>query len=51
LKGKEVCSEAWWRIYGIAKATFYRYKELAKVEKQAKAHGNLESKKPYIHTL
>jgi hypothetical protein len=51
LKGREVCPQAWWTIHGIGKATFYRYKELAKAGKQAEGHGNLGSKKPRTHTL
>jgi len=51
LKEREVCLKAWWAIHGVAKATFYRYKEEAKAGKEAKAHKNLGSKKPYTHTL
>ena len=51
LKGREVCPLAWWTIHGISKATFYRYKEMAKAGKQAEGHGNLGSKKPRTHTL
>lgn len=51
LKGMEVCPTAWWTIHGISKATFYRYKHMARDGKQAEAHGNLGSKKPRTHTL
>jgi hypothetical protein len=51
LKGREVCPKAWWIIHGVAKATFYRYKEEARAGKQAEAHGNLGSKKPRTHTM
>ena len=51
LKGREVCPTAWWTIHGISKATFYRYKDMAKAGKQAEGHGNLELKKPRTHTL
>jgi len=50
LKIKEVCLETWWTIHGIGKATFYRYKELAKAGKQVEGHGNLESKS-FTHIL
>ena len=46
LKGREVCLTAWWTIHGMSKATFYRYKEMAKSGQQADGHGNLGSKKP-----
>ena len=51
LKGMEVCPTAWWIIHGIAKATYYRYKEKARAGKQADVHGNVGSKKPRMHTL
>ena len=51
LKGREVCPTAWWIIHGIAKATYYRYKEKARAGKQANVHGNVGSKKPRMHTL
>ena len=51
LKGREVCPTAWWIIHGIAKATYYRYKEKARAGKQADVHGNVGSKKPRMHTL
>ena len=51
LKEREVCLIAWWTIHGISKATFYRYKEMAKSGQQADGHGNLGSKKPRAQTL
>jgi hypothetical protein len=51
LKGREVCPTARWTIHGISKATFYRYKDMAKARKQAEGHGNLGLKKPRTHTL
>ena len=51
LEGVEVCPTAWWTIHGISKATFYRYKGMAKSGKRAEVHGNLGSKKPRTHTL
>jgi len=51
LKGRKVYPKVWWTIHGIVKATFYKYKELAKVGKQVEVHGNLGSKKPRTHTL
>ena len=51
LKGREVCPTAWWIIHGIARATYYRYKDKALARKQAKVHGNVGSKKPRMHTL
>ena len=51
LKGREVCPTAWWIIHGIARATYYRYKEKAVAGKQAEVHGNVGSKKPRMHTL
>ena len=51
LKGREVCPTAWWIIHGIAKATYYRYKEKARAGKKADVHGNVGSKKPRMHTL
>ena len=51
LKEREVCPTAWWIIHGIAKCTFYRYKEKAKSGKEADVHGNLGSKKPRMETI
>ena len=51
MKGREVCPTAWWIIHGIARATYYRYKEKAVARKQAEVHGNVGSKKPRMHTL
>ncbi len=46
-----MCPIAWWTIHGVSKATFYRYREMAKDGKQAEVHGNLGSKKPRKHTV
>ena len=51
LAGHEVCPTAWWTIHGISRATFYRYKEMAKNEVRPEEHGNLGLKKPRIHTV
>ena len=51
LKGREVCPSAWQTIHAISRATYYRYKEMATLGKQAEGHGNLESKKPRMHTM
>ena len=51
LRGWEVCSTAWWTIYGISKATFYRYKKMARNGQEAEGHGNLGTKKPRVQTL
>ena len=51
LKGREVCPTAWWTIHGISKATFYRYRDMAKCGKQAEVHGNVGLKKPRLHTV
>ena len=51
LKGREVCPSAWQTIHAISRATYYRYKEMATLGKQAEGHGNLESQKPRMHTM
>ena len=51
LKGREVCPSAWQTIHAISRATYYRYKEMATLGKQAEDHGNLRSKKPRMHTM
>ena len=51
LKGTDVCPTASWTIYGVSKATFYRYKDMAKMGKKQEEHGNLGSKKPRMHTV
>ena len=51
LKGREVCPSAWQTIHAISRATYYRYKEMATLGKQAEGHGNLGSKKPRMHTM
>ena len=51
LKGREVCPSAWKTIHAISRATYYRYKEMAMLGKQAEGHGNLGSKKPRMHTM
>ena len=51
LKGREVCPSAWQTIHAISRATYYRYKEMAMLGKQAESHGNLGSKKPRMHTM
>ena len=51
LKGREVCPNAWQTIHAISRATYYRYKEMATLRKQAEGHGNLGSKKPRMHTM
>ena len=38
-------------IRTIIRATYYRYKEMATLGKQAEGHGNLGSKKPQMHTM
>ena len=51
LEGIEVCLCAWWTIHKVSKATFYRYKEKAKVGIRAKPHDNLSTKKPRLHIV
>ena len=51
LKGREVCPSAWQTIHAMSWATYYRYKEMATLRKQAEGHGNLGSKKPRMHTM
>ena len=51
LKGREVSPSAWQTIHAISRATYYRYKEMATLGKQAEGHGNLGSKKPQMHTM
>ena len=51
LKGRELCPSAWQTIHAISWTTYYRYKEMAMLRKQAKGHGNLGSKKPRVHTM
>jgi len=51
LEGIEVCPTAWWIIQGVSRATFFRYKEMAKFGMRAEPHGNLRSKKPRLQTL
>ena len=51
LKGREVYPSAWQTIHAISRATYYRYKEMATLGKQAEGHGNLGSKKPRMHTM
>ena len=51
LKGREVCPSAWQTIHAISRATYYRYKEMTTLGKQAEGHGNLGSKKPRMHTM
>ena len=46
-----MCPSAWQTIHAISRATYYRYKEMATLEKQAEGHGNLGSKKPRMHTM
>ena len=41
LKGREVCPSAWQTIHAISRATYYRYKEMATLGKQAEGHGNV----------
>ena len=33
-KGTDVCPIVWWTIHGVSKATFSRYKDMAKMEKK-----------------
>lgn len=51
LKGRKVCPNAWQTIHAISQATYYKYKEMATLGKQAEGHGNLGSKKPRMHTM
>ena len=51
LKGRQVCPSAWQTIHAISRATYYRYKEMATLGKQAEGYGNLGSKKPRMHTM
>ena len=46
-----MCPSAWQTIHAISRATYYRYKEMATLGKQAEGHGNLGSKKPRMHTM
>ena len=46
-----MCPSAWQTIHAISRATYYRYKEMATLGKQAEGHGNLGSKKPQMHTM
>jgi hypothetical protein len=51
LEGIDVCLIAWYKIMGISKATYYRWKENAGKGMRAKHHRNLGTKKPCTHTL
>ena len=51
LSHHEVCPTAWCTIHGVSRATFYRYKEMTKNDKQPKHHGNVGLKKPRTHTV
>ena len=51
LASHEVCPNAWCVIYGVSRATFYKYKEKARNEEKPEHHGNLGLKKPRSHTL
>jgi hypothetical protein len=42
---REICPTAWWTIRRISRATFYKYKEMAKYDKQLEEHGSLGLKK------
>ena len=46
-----MCLVAWQTIHAISRATYYRYKEMATLGKQAEGHGNLGSKKPRMHIM
>jgi hypothetical protein len=38
LEGKLVCMLAWWKIYGVSKTDFYRYKQYAASGRRAQFH-------------
>ena len=46
LKGREVCPSAWQTIHAISRATYYRYKEMATLGKQAEGHGTWDPRSP-----
>ena len=46
LKEREVCPSAWQTIHAISRATYYRYKEMATLGKQAEGHGTSDPRSP-----
>ena len=51
LEGMEVCPKAWTTIMGLHRSSYYWYKADALIGKRAEQHGNLNTKKPWTHTL
>ena len=51
LEGMEVCPKAWTTIMEVQRSSFYRYKADALIGKRAEQHGNLGTKKPWMHTF
>ena len=51
LEGMEVCPKVWTTIMGVHRSSFYRYKADVLIGKRAKQHGNLGTKKPWMHIL
>jgi hypothetical protein len=45
LEGREVCMDAWQKIYGISKSNFYKYKGYARSGRRTQYHQNKGRKK------
>lgn len=51
LEGRMICLTAWWKIHGISRATFMKYKQRYRHGKRASTHGNTGMRKPRGRTI
>lgn len=49
--GREICEKAWWKIHGISRASFYRYKSLWRSGAIKGMHGNQGNHREYAHVV